>query len=116
MKVIYNTATGVIDYTIDADLSLERGDFYLDDDQSVLDTTMDIGSPADYVVQNGVLVKSNTYHETEIINDQARLRIQSAYSADDETDEIFKRLREDHPDWTYMERNRILAKRDELIY
>ena len=115
MQIIYETSTGIISHTINEGLSLERGDFSINSDQSVVSIDTDVTDIYDYIIQNGALVKNDTNNEQNIINDQARLRIQSAYSAIDETDEIYKRLREDHPDWTYMERDRILAKRDELI-
>ena len=114
MFIVYDKITGKIKYTLEK----KPVEFTLGPNEAIMEEpdTLDI-SISDHTVDTSerLLNKTDTTREQQIINDQARLRIQSAYSASDETDEIFKRLREDHPDWTYMERNRILAKRDELI-
>ena len=112
MFIIYDSATGKVKYTVKA---RNTSFLKLKPEEKFIESQDSIDNPDDYYVQSGSLVKTDTRKEVRIINSETRKRIQAAYQASSKEDEVYKRLREDHPGWTYMERNRILAKRSELI-
>ena len=112
MYIIYDSVTGKVKYTVNA---RNTSFLKLKPEENFIESQDSIDNPDDYYVQSGSLVKTDTRKEVRIINSETRKRIQAAYQASSREDEVYKRLREDHPGWTYMERNRILAKRSELI-